>query len=205
MHFVRTRRVPVFSHLLPHCTPCLWSPRGCGWAQDPPSPLPLLMYGPGHRARSPAHGATATDNKTSLVSSESPGSSPGTWEGITEILVEGTLHLPLPTQELCREQGTPPKPLCAHPGCTQPGPLTLSKYQVVADTKTLLYSEGGGEAPRGGTAMGEAWGHPGVLSPSYLADEGQPPLAAHTPPEPVWGEKRGDQPIAHQTPSSPQG
>lgn len=156
------------------------------------------MYGPGRRATGLARGAAATDNKTSLVSSESPGSSPGPWAGITKTLEERTLQLPLPTQELCRKRGTPPKPLCAHPGCTQPGPLALPKHQVGARTKTLLYSKGGVTAPAGETALRETWGHPGGLSPSYLADEGQPPLAGHTPPEPIWGEKRGGS--AHRPP-----
>lgn len=104
---------------------------------------------------------------------------------------------------MCRKQATPPKPLCAHPGCTQPGLLALPKHKMVADTKALLYSEGGGAAPRGGTAVREAWGHPEGLSPSYLTDEGQPALAAHAPPEPVWGEKKGISPSPTRPPPAP--
>lgn len=146
--------------LIPPLCPVSLVPKGFGVGTSPLFPSPLLVYGPGHRATGPAHGATATDNKTSLVSSES-------WLFSWPV---GKDHrdplkriLPLPTQELCRKQGSPQKPLCAHPGYTQPGPLALPKHQPDADTKTLLSSEGGGAAPHGGTAVREAWRHPGGL------------------------------------------
>lgn len=107
MHFVRARRVPVFptppSH--PPTVSCSRGPQGAGAGHEPPFPSPLLVYGPGHRAAGPARGAAATDNKTSLVSSGGPGSSPGPCVGITEVLGEGTLQPPLRTRSCAGNEG----------------------------------------------------------------------------------------------------
>lgn len=100
-----------------------------------------------------------------------------------------------------------------HPRWGPPGPPThLPRAQTqrwVLKADTLLRSRVGVQPPPpwgqwGGTAAAgylggpQGWGAPlGGLSPSVLADEGQPHLAAHASPAPIWGGgEEGDSALA---------